>query len=188
MDRDLYILEEFHPYPNELRAHALTCDYEDWLGHDGQVYKRVCITDIPLMETIITHLFGSVKMLGMAYRLNYQDEPPNAAIHSDLGWGTHAMVLYLSEGDSGTAFWKHKQTGKDRILPAQDDLLDEVCADWNDETKWERIINVDMKFNKAIVYKSCLFHSRYPFKAFGDSPESGRLIAVAFFTPEKLSD
>ena len=38
-----------------------------------------------------------------------------------------------------------------------------------------------LKFNRAVVYESALFHSRYPFAAFGSGPEDGRLIAVAFF-------
>jgi len=182
---DIYILDDFHPYAEELREDALTSEYVDWQGPDGQVYKRICIKEIPLLKEMLTYLFGPLNMLGMAYRLNFDEELPNAAIHSDMGWGTHALVLYLSDGPSGTAFWTHKETGADKILPNQHELFEAVCHDWNDESKWNQDTFVCMKFNRALVYRSELFHSRYPFEAFGDSPETGRLIAVAFFTPER---
>lgn len=178
---DLYVLENFHAYAEEIREHALASQYQDWLGPDGQVYKRICITEIPLLETMLDELFGGIEMLGMAYRLNFNNEPPNAAIHTDLGWGTHALVLYLADGPSGTAFWRHKEAKRDRILPNETEVFEMVSGDWNNKDKWEKVHVVEMKFNRAIVYKSCLFHSRYPFEAFGDSPENGRLIAVAFF-------
>ena len=75
--------------------------------------------------------------------------------------------------------------GADKILPGQHELFESVCHDWNDESKWKQDTFVAMKFNRALIYRSELFHSRYPFEAFGDSPENGRLIVVAFFTPEK---
>lgn len=127
-------------------------------------------------------------MLGMGYRLNFAGELPNAAVHSDLGWGTHALVLYLSDppmgaNQCGTAFWRHNATGAHRIDPGDFDLLDEIQVDWNDESAWTQRARVPMQFNRALIYESALFHSRYPFEAFGDNAETGRLIAVAFFTP-----
>lgn len=181
--RELYVIDDFHPCPEALREHALFQEYEDWLGHDGQVYKRICRTEIPGIRQLIEGLLGPVDMLGMAYRLNYNEEEPNAAIHSDIGWGTHALVHYLSDGPSGTAFWKHRETETTSISSGQEWLLDKINKDWNDEDKWEIEKYVNMKFNRALIYESKLYHSRYPFKAFGNSPETGRLIVVAFFTP-----
>ena len=40
------------------------------------------------------------------------------------------------------------------------------------------------RMGRAVIYESELFHSRYPFAAFGSGPEDGRLVAVAFFSPE----
>lgn len=179
----IYVLDDFHPFPNELREHALAQEFIDWLGPDGEMYKRICITDIPGMQELLEDLLGPIEMHGMGYRLNYNEEEPNAAIHSDLGWGTHALVYYLSEGPGGTAFWNHKETGAHRIDNGDWWLFDKVNKDWNFEDRWTQRRLVEMKFNRALIYESALFHSRYPFKAFGDSPDTGRLIAVAFFTP-----
>lgn len=185
--RSLYVIDDFHPCAEALRDFALFQKFEDWPGHDGQVYKRICRMEIPGIRPMIEGLLGPVEMLGMAFRLNYNEEEPNAAIHSDIGWGTHALVHYLSDGPSGTAFWRHKKTGATRIDQGQQELFEEVCQDWNDESKWEQEHFVGMVFNRALIYESALFHSRFPFKAFGNSPENGRLIVVAFFTPENKS-
>lgn len=181
-----FILDDFHPFPDELRKHALSQEYEDWLGPDGELYKRISLCEVPGIRSMLEDLLGPVEMLGMAYRLNFNEEEPNAPIHSDLGWGTHALILYLSDGPSGTAFWRHKKTGAVRIDTNDNWLFETVSKDWKDDGCWHLEQFVDMKFNRALIYESALFHSRYPFKAFGDSPETGRLIVVAFFTPESM--
>ncbi len=181
------VLESFVSNAAELRAHALGSAFVDWKGRDGQTYKRVCLTEVPGLHRKIEDVMGPVDMLGMGYRLNFGGELPNAAIHSDLGWGTHALVLYLSEGEGGTAFWRHKATSAHRIDAGDVELYERVRGDWDDAKKWDRIGLVPMTLGRAVIYQSALFHSRWPFAAFGDDAESGRLIAVAFFTPKELA-
>jgi hypothetical protein len=41
-----------------------------------------------------------------------------------------------------------------------------------------------MRFNRFLTYPTCFFHSRYPFEAFGNAPENGRLVWVCFFDKE----
>lgn len=178
------IADDFLSNPQEVREQALHAEFIDWPGPDGETYKRICIAEIPVVREGIERMFGPVEMLGMAYRLNYGGEMPNAAIHSDMGWGTHAMVLYLCDGEGGTAFWQHKATGASRMEPGDFDLLAKVEGDWDDADEWDRLYTCPLKFNRAVFYDGSQFHSRYPFEAFGDCPENGRLIAVAFFTPE----
>lgn len=110
-------------------------------------------------------------------------EMPNQSIHSDMGWGTHALVLYLCEGPGGTAFWKHNETNAERIKQGDVELYEQIKYDWEDEDKWSLRHIAELKFNRAVIYSSELFHSRYPFEAFGEHPGNGRLIGVAFFTP-----
>lgn len=185
MSKDLLIIDDFHPFPEILREHALNQYYIDWPAPDGQIYKRVSITEIPGLRSMLEAILGPIDMLGMGYRLNFNEEEPNSAIHSDLGWGTHALVLYLCEGPGGTVFWRHNETNMSRIEPGDTWLFEQVCGDWGDESKWTQERMVALKFNRAIIYESALFHSRYPFKAFGTDGETGRLVAVAFFTPRQ---
>lgn len=179
----MHVDDNFLPDAMAVRGEALRADFIDWPAPDGEVYRRVCLTEVPGLRGAIERVMGPVDMLGMGYRVNYSGELPNAAIHSDLGWGTHAAVVFLSEGEGGTAFWQHKATGASRIDPGDVALFERIDGDWNDPEKWNRVGLVEMKLGRGLIYESALFHSRWPFPAFGDSPETGRLIAVAFFTP-----
>lgn len=169
--------------PVEARRDGLSSDFVDWQGHDGQVYKRVCLKPVPGLQTAIEGVYGPVDMFAQGYRLNFGGERPNQSIHSDLGWGTHAAVVYLSEGHGGTAFWSHKATGADRIKVGDHELFEAIGGDWEREDAWRMTGMAELAFNRAVLYDSSLFHSRYPFEAFGSDEQDGRLVAVAFFTP-----
>lgn len=180
----MIVVDNALPDAERVRGEALRAEFIDWKGYDGEVYKRICMAEVPGLRALIEAQFGPVEMFGMGYRLNFGGELPNAAIHSDLGWGTHAAVLYLCEGEGGTAFWRHKATGAERIRRGDTDLLVSLSRDWDDADKWEQTELAPLKFNRAIFYEGERFHSRWPFAAFGSSPTDGRLIAVAFFTPK----
>lgn len=185
---DVIVIDDFLTVEEAkaLREIAVNAKYIDRHGPDGELYKRVCIINSQDITNVIEGICGPVNMLGQAFRLNYDEELPNAAIHRDIGWGTHALVLYLNDTEDdlgGTAFWKHVATGTEKIEPNDQELLKLVEPDWNNEDAWETTKYVPMKFNRATIYESKLFHSRYPFDAFGSTPEDGRLIVVAFFTP-----
>lgn len=181
---DIRVIDDFLP-AQALREHALASSFIDWSAPDGEVYRRVCPTDVPGLQDAIEAVMGPVDMLGAGYRLNFMGETPNTAIHSDLGWGTHALVLFLCDGPGGTAFWEHKATGARRIQPGDEALLDRIRDDWNRDDAWRLHHLVELRMGRALIYESELFHSRYPFAAFGRGPDDGRLIAVAFFTPRK---
>lgn len=178
----MLVVDDF--LPASVREDGLRAPYTDWPGPDGEVYRRVALVEVPGLREAIERQLGPVQMLGMGYRLNFGGEMPNAAIHSDIGWGTHAAVVYLSEGEGGTAFWRHKATGASRIDPGDVGLFEKVRHDWNSPDAWEQIGMAAMKLGRGVIYESAMFHSRWPFPAFGEDAETGRLIAVAFFTPE----
>lgn len=171
--------------PAGVRMCGLAAPYVDWPGPDGEVYKRVSLTPVPGLQEAIERVMGPVDMLGMGYRLNFGGEMPNAAVHSDLGWGTHAAVVYLSDGPGGTAFWRHGATGAEAVDAGDEALWEAVRDDWNNEAAWEMVGLAEMKLGRGVIYESRMFHSRYPFAAFGAGPEDGRLVAVAFFTPKE---
>ena len=177
----MIVIDDF--LPASVREHALRAEFIDWPAPDGEVYRRVALVDVPGLREAIEREMGPVEMLGMGYRLNYSGEVPNHAIHSDMGWGTHAAVVYLSDGPGGTAFWRHKATGAHRIDAGDLALFEQINGDWDNADRWEQIGLAEIKLGRGVIYESALFHSRWPFAAFGDSPETGRLIAVAFFTP-----
>jgi len=185
-DKDLVVVDDFLDNPDIVRQLGVSGNYQDHFGQDGETYKRVMPIHIPAIEHKLAFIMGrDIELLGMAFRLNYEGELPNNEIHADLGWGKYAAVLYLSEPpegkESGTAFWRH-HTGAERIRPGEISTYEAVKNDWNDVSKWEEVRHVSAKYNSCIIYKSELFHSRWPFEAFGTTPEDGRLIIVVFFS------
>ncbi len=180
---NVYVLDDFLQNPDVVRQEGLNTKYIDWTGPDGQIYKRISHTIQQEVCNLLQDIFGKYDLLGMAFRLNYDNELPNQSIHSDMGWGSHALVLYLTDGPSGTAFWHHTKSNRNNILPDDIELFDVVKDDFEKEDAWDQRAFVKMKYNRALIYSSDLFHSRYPFKAFGNSIDNGRLILVAFFTP-----
>jgi len=182
---DLRVYDDFLENPQSVRSRGLRAKYGNYLGKDGEMYKRVSNETIPEVVDALQKAMGRpIELLGMGYRLNYKGELPNHAIHSDLGWGTYAAVVYLSsppdEQFSGTAFWQH-WTGWDRVKKGEETVLVDVINDWDKVEAWEQTAFVSSKFNRATIYRSELFHSRWPFAAYGNSPDNGRLIVVAFF-------
>lgn len=170
--------------PDGLRAKALAADYMDFTGFDGQVNKRMSLqTLVPLIEAT-EKVVGPLHLHGTVFRANYGNEMPNALIHCDYGWGTHVGVLYLSEGETGTAFWQHLATQQVGINQQNIYYLPRVEKDWNDLSKWSVRTAVQAKLNRLIIYEADLFHSRFPFRAEGTSMEDGRLTANIFFTPK----
>ena len=173
--------DDFLPDFAAARERAMAAPFFDYASHDGETYKRVWLGEVPDLRACLEAKVGPVEMLGMGYRLNYDGELPNNAVHSDLGWGTHALVLYFNPGPGGTAFHRHKATGAKSIAVGDHDLLAQIDGDWNDLDAWEMHDIVLTKPNRCTVFSSRDFHSRYPFAAFGTTPADGRLIAVAFF-------
>jgi hypothetical protein len=177
------VFDHFLPDAEAVRRHALSAEFVDWPAPDGEVYKRVALVDVPGLRERVEAVMGPTEWLGSGYRLNFGGELPNAAVHTDVGWGTHALVLYLCDGDGGTAFWRHRATGATALKPGDITLWEQVRGDWNDEAAWELVDLCPLKLGRAVIYDSTLFHSRWPFAAFGSGFADGRLVAVAFFSP-----
>lgn len=167
-----------------VRSRGISAAYEDWESPlDGEIYKRVSIQKIDEIETALSaYLARDILMVGSGFRLNYEGELPNRKIHTDVGHGDLACVLYLNEHEkSGTAIFEHKETGRNCLFPGELRLDRKLRDDYDDESKWDIKALVPAKMNRAVIYSSYLFHSRYPFEGHGSTPEDGRLIAVAFF-------
>lgn len=188
---DVQQIDNFLADPDAVRSAGLRANYQDMLLKDGQVYKRVAPAVIPaVMDALQTAMGRPVELEAMGFRLNYDNEMPNRPIHSDAGWGTYAMVLYLTPDDvllrypepTGTMLWTHKSSGTQAVRDTDIDLLVELVDDWDDTSKWEPRQLLRAKYNTASIYRTDLYHSRWPLEAFGTSPGDGRLTLVAFFS------
>ncbi len=112
-----------------------------------------------------------------------------------------AMVHYLcSEHYGGTSFYRHKATGYETITDMRLEdyfriLKQEVMTGGlpkfeyiNSNTAlFERIANVKVKFNRAVIYRSNVLHAGDISEALGlsTSPREGRLTANSFINFSK---
>ena len=174
--------------PHHVRSFGVAAEFEDRLMKDGQTYKRVAPGHFPELEQALQQHFDKpLKFEAQGWRLNYAGELPNRAIHSDGGWGEYAAVVCMDpnvpEGN-GTMLWRHKASGLESVTPEDLAGYFAMMSDWDDVSKFEQVHFNQARFNEAFVYHSSLLHSRWPFEAYGDSPQNGRLTIVAFFSED----
>lgn len=198
-DAPRIIVDGFLPNPEEYRKQALAQKFYTVRGPDGENYKNISVQPSDEFEPLLSKILDVPVKVGYSLlRLNFSGESPNNAVHSDNSYDEFASVLYLNTpeqceiNNSGTSFWRHKSTGF-ASFPDQSEaeaagydyqhLFEILALSWNDADAWELIEHIPMKFNRLLIYSTKRFHSRWPFTAFGDRPETGRLIHVAFFSP-----
>jgi tetratricopeptide (TPR) repeat protein len=138
----------------------------------------------------------------------FRYSPADAAARNDIHVDSpdrneiFAAVLYLSLPEhcrGGTVFWRHRATGWER-RPSPAQLAGSGYASFREFEKrwmpvdrqrpfgelqrernaaWECVLDVPMRFNRLIVYRSDFFHSIG--ELFGDRPENARLVQLFFF-------
>ena len=95
-------------------------------------------------------------------------------LHTDAMMGDWTAILYLNPdppaGD-GTSFWRRRETEDDRGAVIDDTMVDLA--------QWERWHHVDARFNRLLIFKSDLYHSRAIAENYGEGDEA-RLIQVVF--------
>lgn len=107
-------------------------------------------------------------------------------IHADSKVGDirpeRALVLYLSpstmKGLHGTAFWRHKKLGHTISEDTSNEEFDRMLRDEsNDLNNWELSSVVGYNPNRAVMYPSVYFHSKYPNLGW----KEGRMVYVMFY-------
>lgn len=186
MERDIWHVDDFIADIEKVRWQGVNANFQDRVLRDGAKYKRVAEAIVPsVLDALSVTMGRPITLDTMGFRLNYAGELPNQSIHTDTGWGTHAMTLCLdphAPAGNGTAFWTHTATGLDRLRPNDYDAMFAVADDANHPDAFERTGFEEAKYNRATIYRSELLHSRYPFTAYGSTPADGRLTLVAFFS------
>ena len=125
-------------------------------------------------------------------RLTLAEDLDEAPIHVDPN--ALSGILYLSRPEDcrgGTEFFRHKRTGTDR-MPMDPESLKELGygsyaeleqdilkKDGFDRSKWERTMEIPMRFNRLVMFQPQYWHTAGP--GFGDSVENGRLVYLIFF-------
>lgn len=185
----LLVFDDFHPVAMPIAAFARSIEYgpKEWNGH---TYKGIGLGYSPEMfyDILSLRLGWKVSPQMEYFRLGTNKDSATTHIHVDSSCARYAAVWYLSEAPkgitAGTAFWRHNETGLDRVtIEHRKDasLMEKFDADGSKEEMWSLVGISGQKFNRVSVYPSDLFHSRYPQNAWGESADDGRIVFTCFF-------
>lgn len=186
--------DNFAPDAEEVRKAVIAGGFKKETGPDGAEYTGISGYPVPhWIERIAELIQCPIVPKLSCFRLNLAGELPHSWVHSDDICAKYASVLYLNPPEQcagGTAFWRHEALKIDR-LPSKEELTaqgvhadwfyDMMAREWKELTYWQQTGFVPMQWNRFITYPTCYFHSRFPFEAFGDGPQDGRLIWVCFY-------
>ena len=118
------------------------------------------------------------------YTGSYQfvTEDTKTWVHSDHHTDWSCLVYLHPEPlhNSGTSFYKHKETGS-RMYSDNDG--ETIEGDGDDYDKWTREDVISNVYNRAIIFRGDLWHAADEY--FGEDMETGRLFQTFFFNEEK---
>ncbi|MEO6800141.1 MAG: DUF6445 family protein [Rhodanobacter sp.] len=198
MPTSLLVVDDFLENAHELRNAALRLTYPP---QEGAFPGRNSLERIEiggLAQKVSDLVREPLKVISPPQshakcRISLAQDEGRAKVHIDRGahW---SGIFYLSRAEDcrgGTEFFRHRRTGTDHA-PINDQELaasgyasyqeahrEVVEKDSNDDSKWELIMQVPMRFNRLILLRPWLWHTAGP--AFGDSMENGRLVYLMFF-------
>lgn len=122
------------------------------------------------IEALIGKNIGS---FSLQYRYTLANFSKRAVCHID--GSDYSAVMYLTEPEhcqGGTSLFRHIPSNTIHGTPGE-------RYDFSNESDWELTYQVDMKFNRMVVYPGNLFHSiTAPF--FGNDIKNGRLTQTMF--------
>lgn len=212
MLRNIIVIDDFHPDPDNYRDFALNnltwqkySKEKNWPGVDSEEE----ISDMEITSIISSILGEGVWPNGVNksayFRVSCEGDSGAQHIHFDpskpggnpLLW---AGVLYLTPGEerpeSGTKFYRHKKTGwtespsrKQALeygIKDDNDMIRFFESDGKDMNMWEETMSVSFKYNRLVLFRPWLFHANG--KIFGNTKETGRLIQLFFLTGEKINE
>lgn len=196
MRTSLIVVDDFLDNAAELRAAALRLTYPPqegaFPGRNAQ--ERI---DIPGLDAEVSRLVGEPlaalpRLSHAKCRITLAADKGRARVHTDEShW---SGILYLSRPEDcrgGTELFRHLPTDSDHAsfnaaelaasgFASHEAMRREIVEkDSLDDSKWERVMNVPMRFNRLVLLRPWLWHTAGP--GFGDSLENGRLVYLLFF-------
>ena len=161
------IIDDFFNDPIAIRNHALSMNYPP--RPEGAIYPgRNAEGSLPLpgVERLISQMVQEplqpkTNLSHCVPRIAMSDDLAKTSVHIDICHWSAIVYLSLDEHCQGEA-------------------LDSILAeDESDLSKWEKTMTIPMKFNRLVLFRGYMWHDAG--KAFGTTPETGRLILPMFF-------
>lgn len=193
----LFVIDDFLPNAEQIRAQALSFNYSVPGRFPGlNSVEKLNIEGLDQIVSTLVHepvrapwtkdfSHGSCRLA-----LAKDDRP--GRIHIDQShW---SGILYLSRDEDcrgGTEFFRHKRTGTDHVpmdlkslnrtgYSSYDELKTDILEkDALDHSHWEHTMTVPMRFNRLVLLQPHYWHTSG--ESFGDRPENGRLVYLMFY-------
>lgn len=194
MQTNVIIVDDFYGIdPMIPRNFALSQEFSEYGNYPGQRTRSFHYDDLKnCIQGIVQHAGGRITQFEeLQYNAAYQYTTKNdkSWIHADQTtmW---AGVCYLTPDaplNSGTALYRHKETGLERAARLPDgsydkETMDRVYKDSRDMSKWDMVDMISNKFNRLVLYRGDIFHSSMEY--FGEDKHTGRLFQTFFFNTE----
>lgn len=176
---DLIVIDDFYSDPDAVRQKALSKKYEEPPNKSARLAKTAVCNDSEMRamcELVQPYVKETdIAALGILFRYTLADTVKKAYCHVD--GCTYAGIVYLSLPEhcaGGTTIFKHKPTGDEIFNPQHEHMYD-----FFDESQWDIIKEVNMVYNRLVMYPGQLFHSITPV-FFGDNINNARLTQNIF--------
>lgn len=192
MTQLIQVVDNFCPQIDEVRESAIQAGFGSWrpptAAVGSGVYEGMCFWGRhSYMLKALAEATGVIPFVNnMFFRVTNTDTE-KAYVHSDRMWGTKTCVAYLSqhEEDSGTGFFRHRETGLIEMPTFEEqkkmrifDLLKKDMTEGG-ENEWQQLDYVRGLYNRAVIFHAPLFHSRWPKTGIGNTSENGRMVWCA---------
>jgi Family of unknown function (DUF6445) len=191
----IQVVDDFVSNPDRLRQSALESGFGTWRPNKGEVGSSI-YDGMNFWGDHAMPLRALAKAVGepiypnsMFFRVcNAQTE--GAYVHSDREAGDFTAILYLSKhtDESGTGFYRHRQSGIAWMRSFAEMTKDpEWFAKFKTEMVegkpevWECTRFVEGRYNRALIFEAPLFHSRHPKHGYGSTIEDGRMVWVCHY-------
>ena len=199
------IIDDFYDDPHVVRNAALHADYARFA--EGHNYPGDNSADAFEMEGLNDMVSGFVRepVMGSPGTAHCRFRIATAGAESQARLRMHvdgdsywSGIVYLTLPEhcrGGTEFYRHKELGSDRAPIYDSEVAQfgaESCVrfthevigrDSNDESKWEHLMTIPMRFNRCVLFRPWFWHTSG--QSFGDRGENARMIQVFFFTLDK---
>lgn len=198
MPTSLIIVDDFLDKPQALRDAAMRLNYPAQAGAFAGRNSLERVNVEGLLQQVSGIVGEPLKDLSSPQshakcRITLAVDRGRSKVHIDRGayW---SGILYLngtSECRGGTEFFRHKRTDSERApldaeelscmgyASAADMHHDIVEKDSNNDSAWDPVMHVPMRFNRLLLLRPWLWHCASP--GFGDRLENGRLVYLMFF-------
>ena len=181
------IIDGFLDTFDELIGSLKSAEFNDLVNPvDGVTYPHIS-EDIPdnVRDEILSRIEDVLSRSIDNYLMFMRRSPagvnaPHAA-HSDASMGDYSLMLYLNEHPgSGTSMVVHKKTGI-AYNPELAEFVDIIVRDQNIDDEWEVTDMIEMKKNRAFIFRSDALHRAEPVGGVGEEKEA-RTVLTCFFS------